>query len=158
MFQRRELLGAATRAALLLSLTGCGGDDKPRAESAPASSTRANQAEDEAAELGTEIISVLDRVLAYASARNGRAPETIAEVGLDSLTKKVVRRVSRQGRDLVVTAAFRRPAGRAVTECRGANRVFEDLSILGRYELTCTVAGGGTRTFTIEPEAPPTPK
>jgi hypothetical protein len=140
--------------ALLLSLTACGGDAKPSPESGPASTIGATQPQDEAAQLGAEIISVLDRVLAYASARSGQAPATIAEVGLDSLTPKFVRRVSRQGRDLVVTAAFRRPSGRAVTECRGSNRVFEDLSILGHYELACTVAGGGTRTFTIEPDAP----
>ena len=152
MLQRRDLLGAASLAALLLSLNACGGDAKPRPDAAPASTGSPSQAEDEAAQLGAEIISVLDRVLAYASARSGQAPATIAEVGLDSLTPKVVRRVSRQGRELVVTTAFRRPAGRAVTECRGSNRVFEDLSILGHYELVCTVASGGTRTFTIEPE------
>ncbi|MDH5284265.1 MAG: hypothetical protein OEW80_10315 [Gemmatimonadota bacterium] len=154
MFQRRDLLGAASLAALLVSLSACGGDAKPRPDSAPASRGNPSRPEDEAAQLGAEIITVLDRVLAYASARSGQAPATIAEVGLDSLTPTMVRRVSRQGRDLVVTAAFRRPAGHTVTECRGFNRVFEDLSILGHYELTCTVAGGGTRTFTIEPEAP----
>jgi len=152
MFQRRELLGAATLAALVLFLTACGGDAKPRAGSAPDSTGGPNREEKEAAQLGAEIISVLDRVLAYASARSGQAPATIAEVGLDSLTPKVVRRVSRQGRDLVVTAAFRRPTGRAVTECHGTDRVFEDLSILGHYELICIVAGGGTRAFTIEPD------
>jgi hypothetical protein len=153
MLQRRDLLGAATLAALLLAPTACGGGDKPGATNRPEAVTGTDQAQNEATQLGAEITSVLDRVLAYASARSGRAPATVAEAGLDSLTPKVVRRVSRQGLDIVVTAAFRRPAGRAVTECHGTNRVLEDLSLTGHYELTCSVASGGVRTFTIEPGA-----
>ena len=153
MFQRRDLLGAATLAALLLAPTACGSGDKPSPARQPETGSGADQAQNEATQLGAEITNVLDRVLAYASARSGRAPATVAEVGLDSLTPKVVRRVSRQGLDIVVTAAFRRPAGRAVTECHGSNRVLEELSLMGHYELTCSVAGGGVRTFTIEPGA-----
>jgi hypothetical protein len=138
-------------AALLLSLTACGGGEKPSAAKKPDAAGVTDQAQNEATQLGAEITNVLDRVLAYASARSGRAPATIAEVGLDSLTPKIVRRVSRQGRDILVTVAFRRPSGRAVLECHGTNRLLEDQSIMGHYELTCTVAGGGIRTFTIEP-------
>jgi len=151
MLQRRDLFGAATLAALLLSLTACGGGEKPSAAKQPDAAGGSDQAQNEATQLGAEITNVLDRVLAYASARSGRAPETIAEVGLDSLTPKIVRRVSRQGRDILITAAFRRPAGRAVWECHGTNRLLEELSLMGHYELACSVAGGGIRTFTIEP-------
>ncbi|TFG48220.1 MAG: hypothetical protein E4H38_06830 [Gemmatimonadales bacterium] len=153
MLQRRNLLGAATLAALLLSLTACGGGEKPSAAKRPEAAGGSDQAQNEATQLGAEITNVLDRVMAYAVARSGRAPATIAEVGLDSLTPKIVRRVSRQGRDILISVAFRRPAGRAVSECHGTNRVLEELSLMGHYELTCTVAGGGTRTFTIEPGA-----
>jgi hypothetical protein len=150
MLQRCDLLGAATLVALLLA-PACGGGDKPSAAKRPEAASGLDQAQNEATQLGAEITNVLDRVLAYASARSGRAPATIAEVGLDSLTPKVVRRVSRQGLDIVVTAVFRRPAGRAVTECHGTNRVLEELSLMGHYELTCSVTGGGIRTFTIDP-------
>jgi len=151
MLERRDLLGAATLAALLLAPAACGGGDKPGAAQRTEAASGQDQAQNEATQLGAEITNVLDRVLAYASARSGKAPATIAEVGMDSLTPKVVRRVSRQGLDILVTAAFRRPAGRAVTECHGTNRALEELSLMGHYELTCSVAGGGIRTFTIEP-------
>lgn len=153
MVQRRDLRRAATMAALLISLPACGGE-KPAARSEPASPASTDQAQSEAAELGAEITSVLDRVLAYATSRSGLKPRTVAEVGLDSLTPVIVRRVATEGTDLVVSAAFRRAEGRRVVQCRGTKRVLEDLTLLGHYELACTMAEGGTRTFVVEPAGP----
>jgi hypothetical protein len=155
MRKPHKIIGAAGLAALLLSPAACGEKPRPPAQEGAAvpAVEGADQAQSEATQLGRDMTNVLDRVLAYASARGGRAPESVAEVGLDSLTPKLVRRVSRQGRDIAVTVGFRNPNGRVVLSCQGTNRVLEDLTLLGHFELPCAVADGGTRTFTVEPEA-----
>ncbi|HWA15046.1 MAG TPA: hypothetical protein VG817_01340 [Gemmatimonadales bacterium] len=99
--------------------------------------------------LGTELREVMDRVMAYRSSHQKRLPASLRQAGIDSLTPQFIRRLERQGSDPLVTIAFRRLEGRAVSRCRGTNVVLEDLVVRGSYDIACDLTSGGFRSVTI---------
>jgi hypothetical protein len=106
--------------------------------------------------LGPEVLAMVDRVMSFRSAHEGKLPGSLRQAGLDSLTPQYVRRLSRQGSDPLVTILFRRPEGHALLSCQGTNSVLEDQSLRsGAFDVSCTETGGGTRTYTVPPPAPP---
>ena len=99
--------------------------------------------------LGNELRDVVDRVMAYRSSHQNRLPNSLRQAGIDSLAPQFVRRLERQGSDPLVTIAFRKLEGRAVSRCRGTNSVLEDIVMHGSFALACDLTSGGFRSVTI---------
>jgi len=143
-------------AGLVGVMLACGGEKGSQGRPSAGSSEQAQQ---EAEQLGREVADIVDRVMAYRSSHRGNLPVSYRQAGIDSLTPEFVRRLSRQGDVPVVTIAFRRTAGREVASCDGTNLVLEDkLLRAGAFDVSCRLAGGGTRIFTVPPPPPPKEK
>lgn len=143
--------------AIAFGAAACGGKGKTAPDRATAAPADPAQAEAEA--MSRELVDVLDWVVAYKSAHQGRIPTSLRQAGLDSLSPEYVRRVGRDGRLPVVTIARRRAGGHYVSSCAASSQVLEDRVLRdGTYELPCAMVGGGSRTFVIPPAAPPTPQ
>lgn len=139
-------------------VAGCGkaADAPGRGAGAPGGSGDPAQAEAEL--LGRDLADIMDRVMAYRSAHQGRLPTSLRQAGIDSLAPEVIRRLSRQGSDPLLTVVFRRPEGRLLRGCAGTSMVLEDASLhAGAFEVSCLLAAGGSRTFTVPPPPPPPP-
>ncbi len=139
---------------VILSL-GCGKKDKPAAPKTggdkPADPTQV-----EAELLGREAADIVDRVLAFKSAHQGNLPTSLRQAGLDSLTPRFIRRLGRSGNDPVISIIFRQTSGHQLSRCDGTSQIVEDLALRdGTFEVTCELAAGGRRTFTIAPPPPP---
>jgi hypothetical protein len=139
---------------LLTLACGRDGEAHPRARSdAPVDPVQA-----EAELLGRELADILDRVMAYKSSHQGRLPSSFRQAGIDSLTTSFIRRLSRRGADPLVSIRFRRPSGRQIESCEATSVLLEDAMLhAGTFEIPCTMATGGVRTFTIAPPPPPPP-
>ena len=144
----------ALLAAALALACGSGGDTpKPAADAPPPDPAQA-----EAELLGRDLLDIMDRVMAYHSAHQNRLPTSLRQAGIDSLAPAYVRRLGRQGKDPVVTVVFRRTEGHAVRECWGTSVVLDDVIVHGgSFEISCTMADGASRTFTVPPPPPPPP-
>lgn len=106
--------------------------------------------------LGRELSDIVDRVMSYRSSHRNQLPVSLRQAGVDSLTSQFVRQYTRQGNTPLVTIRFRNTSGRDVAACSGSNMVLEDAMLHeGRFEVSCEMTAGGSRTFTIEPPPPP---
>ncbi|MBK6423486.1 MAG: hypothetical protein IPJ95_03625 [Gemmatimonadetes bacterium] len=145
--------GAFAGLLALGALAGCGGAEAPaRAASGPP----IDPAQAEAELLGRDLADIVDRVMAYRSAHQNRLPSSLRQAGIDSLAPQFVRRLGRQGGEPRVTVVFRRTEGRMLTSCTGTSAVLEDASLRGgAFEVSCTLAAGGTQPFTVPPLPPP---
>lgn len=148
---------AGLRVALVLLLCataacGNGGKKKKAAPKAPP----VDPVVEDAAVLGRELKEIVDRVMSYKSSHRNALPNSLRQVGIDSLTPVFIRRLSRQGNDPLVTIAYRRRDGHPVALCRGTNVVLEDAMLReGKFDLVCEMSGGNIRNFVIEPPPPP---
>ncbi|HEU4700331.1 MAG TPA: hypothetical protein VFS40_14200 [Gemmatimonadales bacterium] len=109
--------------------------------------------------LGRELFRLVDRAVSYRGAHRDRPARSVSELGLDSLSPQVVRRLALAdsggdgviGRE-VATVAWRRPEGRALRSCRATPQVLEDAALqTGRFTVHCTLAAGGERAFVVVP-------
>lgn len=149
--------GALPALLLALLILGCGKKDKP-AKGGAAPDKPADPAQVEAELLGREAADLVDRVMAYRSAHQGKGPVSLRQAGLDSLTSQTIRRLSTRGSDPVITVSFRRSAGHLVSGCEGDRLLLEDASLTqGKFEIACDMIAGGRRTFTVAPPPPPKP-
>lgn len=143
-----------TAVAAILALSACSGAERSRATQQGVHSEEAAQAEAEL--LGREVADIVDRVMAYKSAHQGKLPQSFRQAGLDTLTSQFTRHLGRDGADPLVTITFRQTEGRELRSCSGTNAVLEDkLLRAGSFDVNCTLAGGATRTFTVPPPPPP---
>jgi hypothetical protein len=100
--------------------------------------------------LGREVFELVDRAIAYRTSHRGRPAATITQMGIESLTPLMVRRVVNVQREPMVTVAFRKPDGRMIVSCRGDNKVLEDASLNGgRFTLMCTTSSGAQRPMEV---------
>lgn len=152
--------GAGRRAALplLLSLAlACSKNEKPAEE--PEARPAVDPVMADATLLANELKEIVDRVMAYRSSHQNKLPTSLRAAGIDSLAPQFVRRLDRQGSDPLVTIAFRRLDGRAVSRCRGTNVILEDIMLRGgSFDVACDLTSGGFRSITIVPPPPPKPK
>jgi hypothetical protein len=140
---------------LLCAAAACGGGAKKKKKAAP-TAPPVDPVVEEAAILGRELKDIVDRVMSYKSSHRNALPNSLRQVGIDSLTPVFIRRLSRQGGEPLVTIAYRRREGHAVTLCRGTNVVLEDAMLReGKFDIVCEMSGGNIRNFVIEPPPPP---
>jgi hypothetical protein len=100
--------------------------------------------------LGREIFDLVDRAMDYRGSHEGRPANNLRQMGVESLTSLVVRRVVNVERQPLVTVAFRKPAGRGIVSCFGDNAIIEDAFVnLGRFTITCTTNTGAQRRMEV---------
>ena len=146
-----ECLAALLTTSLLLG--ACGGG-APAAAHRGAEERSPEQIDAEL--LGPEVLAMVDRVMSFRSAHEGKLPTSLRQAGLDSLAPQYVRRLSRHGSDPLITILFRHTEGHALLSCEGTNSVLEDQSLRsGAFDVRCTDLSGSTRTYTVPPPAPP---
>jgi hypothetical protein len=149
-----RLGGAALAAVLMAAALGCTEKRKQAAARAAEHTPRGN-----AQLLGRELAAIVDRVMAYRSSHRGQLPASLRQAGIDSLTPVFAREFRRQGDAPLITIRFRNLADRQVAACQGTSMVLEDAMLHGgRFDVTCELTAGGTRTFTVEPPPPPEKK
>jgi hypothetical protein len=126
---------------------GCGNSDRSR-ETDPAAELSPDQREAEA--LGKEIFDLVDRAIDYRGSHRGRPAVTLKQMGIESLTTATVRRVVNLQQEPVITAAYRRTAGREIVSCRGDSHILEEAMLnAGRFTLMCTASSGDQRPMQV---------
>jgi hypothetical protein len=138
---------------ILLVAAACG---KSAANGAPARDpvrhpVSAGDAEStEASELGKELFGVMDHVMAFKASHFGQLPRDLPSMGEDSLTRTTVRRLTVADKVPTLTVTYRHAEGHALRGCTGTNKVLEDSMLNGGpYEVSCTLASGETKAFTV---------
>lgn len=140
---------------LALAAIGCGAKEKQPAK-ARGDGPPADPAQLEAELLGRSAADIIDRVLAYKSAHQGRLPVSLRQAGIDSLTPQFILRLSARGSEPELLVIFRRTGGHQLASCLGNRQMLEDkLLNAGSFQVVCDLIAGGRRTFTIEPPPPP---
>lgn len=136
---------------LLLGFAGgaCGGKDGAKGHGA-ASRNNLTAEQRDAETLGREIFDLVDRAMDFKGSHEGRPANNLRQMGVESLTPVVVRRVVNVQRDPVVTVAFRKPAGREIVSCFGDNKIIEDAFVNGgRFTIICTTTSGAQRPIEV---------
>lgn len=143
--------------ALTASLPACKSEQRKQADARAVVQAEQHTPQGSAQMLGRELAEIVDRVMSYRSSHRNQLPNSLRQAGVDSLTSVFIRHYDRQGSTPSVTIRFRNTSDREVAACTGTNMVLEDAMLHeGRFEVSCEMTAGGTRTFTIEP--PPVPK
>ena len=143
----------AVRVALAAALmAGCHGE-KPAPKSGelpPAPKDPEAQAHQEAELLGHDVFETLDLVMSFKSSHMGQLPKSLRDIGLDTLTRETVRRLSVQDEAPQVTSAFRQTDDRRVTACRATSDILEEASLNGgEYTVRCTLRSGDEVGFKV---------
>lgn len=139
---------------LLCLVTACGGaksaDGGDGARTSRGRAPAPDAATTEAAELGRELFDIMDRVMAFKSSHYNKLPKDLPAMGIDSLTRGTVRRLTIADGIPTLTVSYRRVEGHTLTRCTGTNKVIEDSMLNGgAYEVDCTLRSGETRAFTV---------
>ena len=101
----------------------------------------------EATALGNELFELIDRAVENRGARMGRPPESLRDLGLDSLTPTTARLLTGTA-PIAFTAILRRP-GTGLTACRATEDVLEQAALNeGRFTVECESAEG-TRSYEL---------
>lgn len=148
---------SALACALLVGLVACG-DEAPakKRRPAPADDRSLSPAERDAAALGQLLFETIDRAVEYRGAHRGRAARSLRQLGLDSLTPTLVRRLAVEGNDPMVTVAFRRTDGRTIVACQGGSQILEEAAVRGgRFVLQCADTAGSGYSYQVGPFGPP---
>ena len=104
----------------------------------------------EAAALGRELFGIMDRVLAYKSDHFAQLPKDLPTMGVDSLTRTTVRRLTIAGTTPTLVVAYRHAEGHAVKQCAGTNEVIEDSMLNGgAFTVECLLTSGESKSFTV---------
>jgi hypothetical protein len=136
------LLAAAFAAA------GCN-RSKPTSSNAAAQIPAASGPAAEAELLGHQIFELIDGAVDYKGSHRGRAPKSLKQLGVDSLTPETERRLGVGAEGPAVTVSFRQPAGHALRSCSADTRILEESALNGgRFTITCD-AGGAPTTYQV---------
>jgi hypothetical protein len=100
--------------------------------------------------LGLEIFDLVDRAVAYRASHQGRPATTLRQMGIESLSTSMVRRLVNVQREPVVTVAYRQAGQREILSCRGDSQILVEASLNGgRFTLMCTASSGAQRPMEI---------
>lgn len=137
----------------LILLSACFGPKGTTASGARGRRPDASAANDAAAEakaLGRELFGIMDQVMSYKSSHFNNLPRDLPSMGIDSLTRTTVRRLSIDGATPSLVVVFRHTEGHAIKQCVGTNKVIEDSMLNGgSFEVDCTLNSGEARTFNV---------
>ena len=104
----------------------------------------------EAQTLGRELFGIMDQVMSYKSSHFNNLPRDLPSMGIDSLTRTTIRRLSIEGGTPSLAVVFRHAEGHAIRQCTGTNKVIEDSMLNGgTFEVDCTLSSGEARAFTV---------
>jgi hypothetical protein len=140
-------------AASLFLLAACFGAKAPA--STAGSTTRGGTAAPtgdvaEAAALGRELFGIMDRVMAYKSDHFAQLPRDLPSMGIDSLTRTTVRRLTIAGTTPTLVVAYRHAEGHAIRQCAGTNAVIEDSMLNGgAFDVECLLSSGESKSFSV---------
>ena len=108
-------------------------------------------AEEDARLLGRDLFDAMDAVLSYRSSHQGRAPQTLRQVGVDSLTRTTIRRLAIRSGVPEITAIFRSTEGHALSSCRGSSEIQEEASLnSGVFSVSCATVSGAPAGFKVQ--------
>lgn len=142
----------STKAGLLLVAALVAGGCS-RKEAAAKALAAPKTPQDEANVLGRDVFATVDAVLSYRSAHEGRMPVSLRQVGVDSLSRLTVRRLTVRGGAAEVTAVFRSTEGRDLTACRGGGEIQEEASLnSGVFTVACTSRSGEVTNYKVAGE------
>jgi hypothetical protein len=139
------------RAPLVLAfaVAACTGNADPKGRAGAAGRGLSSEQRD-AETLGREIFDLVDRAMDYRGSHEGRPANNLRQMGVESLTPLVVRRVVNVQREPVVTVAFRKPADREIVSCFGDSRIVEDAFVNGgRFTIMCSTRSGAQRPMEV---------
>lgn len=137
---------------LLLALAAGGCGKKSEAPGAPAKAMAKLPPDlQDATLLGRDLFDVMDAVLSYKASHQGRMPQTLRQLGVDSLTKTTIRRLSVPGGTPAVTAIFRSNEGHQLSSCRGTSEIQEEASLNeGIFSVACATVKGEPVSFKVQ--------
>jgi hypothetical protein len=144
----------AAEAVLLLAagLAACSGSASSRSKAPSATSALDSLPPNrrDAALLGQEVFSLVDQAADYQGSHRGRPPETLRQMGVESLAPVFVRRIRVVSDSAVVTVAFRKPRGRTVESCEGNAEILEQATLRGgTFDILCTTPSGAISKYKV---------
>lgn len=137
----------AATAALIGAVVAC---SPPDGGSPAAGGSGTPGAEQEAEQLGRQVLRLLDQAASYRGSHRGRLPTSVAQLGTDSLTAETVLRLADRNDSAVAQVAFRRTEGRALAWCEASTEALEQASLnAGEFAVWCARVGGEPDSFTV---------
>jgi hypothetical protein len=134
-----------------LLAAACGGDSKAKAPAAARGVESLPPDLGDATILGREVFELVDRAVDYKGSHRGRPPQSLRQMGIDSLAPTFVRRISTVSDSSVITVAFRQPRGRTVASCEGNARVLEEASLTSQFTVVCSTPSGTLKEYQVSP-------
>jgi hypothetical protein len=143
-------LGAAGALLLLAALAACRSSSGAKAPTADRAVDTLPPELRDATILGREIFDLVDRAADYKGSHRGRPPQSLRQMGMDSLAPLVVRRIAVVSDSSMVTVAFRQPRGRRVASCEANARILEEAALNGgKFSLVCSSASGSLARYEV---------
>ncbi len=144
-------LRSNSRGLFLLAVLVSGGCGKKSAPPVTAGAPQPSGAEEDARLLGRDLFDAMDAVLSYRSSHQRRVPQSLRQVGVDSLTRTTIRRLAIRGGVPEITSIFRSTEGHALSSCRGTSEIQEEASLnSGVFSVTCATIHGDPAGFKIQ--------
>ena len=141
----------SSSAALLLAALAVGGCAKKAAPPGDKPGARPPTAQDDATRLGRDLFDVMDVVLSYRASHQGRLPQTLRQIGVDSLGKTTIRRLAIRGAVPEVTAVFRSTEGHQLSACHGTSDIQEEASLnSGSFTVACATVTRAPASFKVQ--------
>ncbi|MEO8032107.1 MAG: hypothetical protein ABJC74_06725 [Gemmatimonadota bacterium] len=144
-------LRSSSSSLLLLAVLATAACGKQSAAPGAAAPSKPGGAEDDARLLGRDLFDAMDAVLSYRSSHQRRVPQSLRQVGVDSLTRTTIRRLAIRGGVPEITSIFRSTEGHALSSCRGSSEIQEEASLnSGVFSVTCATVHGDPAGFKIQ--------
>jgi hypothetical protein len=141
-------------AALLAAagLAACGGSSSSKSKGPAKSAALDTLPPDQrdAAILGREVFRLVDRAADYRGSHLGNPPESLRQMGIESLAPVFVRRIRVVTDSAVITVAYRQPRGRRVASCEGTAGILEEATLHGGvFDIVCTTPSGTVAKYQV---------
>lgn len=140
--------------AALAMLAACGGNAKTKPSRPDDSKLPPAQRDAEA--LAREVFEMVDRAIDYRGSHRGRPATSLRQMGIDSLTPTMVRRIVNVDRAPVITVGYRQPEQHEIISCRGDSQILEEAAVGGgRFTVMCENNTGAQRPIQVGGTASP---
>jgi hypothetical protein len=137
--------------SLLAAGVACGRESKAKAPAAARDVDTLPPDRRDATILGREVFQLVDRAVDYKGSHRGRPPQSLRQMGIDSLAPTLVRRISTVSDSSVITVAFRQPRGHTVVSCEGNARLLEEASLTSQFTVVCSTPSGAIDQYQVTP-------